>query len=109
MISILILILLGIICWFWADSMQARKIAIITTQRACEIRQLQLLDETVALKKISLKRGKNTRFAIWRTYQFDYCTNNDTRLHSTITLCGKSVVKLDLETRNNIVKLTPRL
>ncbi len=103
MISIVTLLIIAFVAWLWADSLHAKKIAVDVSKRACEIRKLQLLDDTAALASVSIRK-QNSRFCIWRTYKFEYYQADNQRLSSTITLCGKIVVRLGLTNRNNIVQ-----
>jgi hypothetical protein len=66
--ALLILLLLG---WFWLDSLRAREIAIGICRAACEQRDLQLLDQAVALQRIGF--GRTSRgLRLRRVFRFDF-------------------------------------
>lgn len=50
--AIFILLLIG---WYWLDSLRARELALGICRAACEQRALQLLDQTVALRRLRLR------------------------------------------------------
>jgi hypothetical protein len=66
--AILILLLLG---WFWLDSLRAREIAIGICRAACEQRDLQLLDQAVALQRIGVRRTPQG-LRLRRVFRFDF-------------------------------------
>jgi hypothetical protein len=68
LLAVLLLLLLG---WFWLDSMRAREIATEVCKTACAQRELQFLDQTVALRRLGLAwRSEGLRMR--RVYRFDF-------------------------------------
>jgi hypothetical protein len=68
LLGLFLLLLSG---WFWLDSLRAREIALGICQAACARRELQLLDQAVALRRLGLAwRGNGIRLR--RVYRFDF-------------------------------------
>jgi hypothetical protein len=68
LLAVFLLLLLG---WFWLDSMRAREIATEVCKSACKQRELQFLDQTVALRRLGLAwRSEGLR--VRRVYRFDF-------------------------------------
>jgi hypothetical protein len=68
LLAVFLLLLLG---WFWLDSMRAREIATEVCKTACKQRELQFLDQTVALRRLGLAwRSEGLRMR--RVYRFDF-------------------------------------
>jgi hypothetical protein len=68
LLAVFLLLLLG---WFWLDSMRAREIATEVCKTACAQRELQFLDQTVALRRLGLAwRSEGLRMR--RVYRFDF-------------------------------------
>ena len=88
---ILTLLALGLLAWFWADSLRAREHALRVCRKACAQIDAQLLDETVALRRLSIAR--NTQgYAVWRrTYNFEYSLDGTERLRGSVVLRGRAV------------------
>ncbi len=81
------LLLAGFIIWFWLDSARSREIATGICQKACQQRGVQLLDQTVALARLSLRwtpRGIRIR----RIFRFDYSDEGVGRNIGHLTLVG---------------------
>ena len=84
-VAFLVLICL---CWFWWDSLIAREKAGKLALRACEDAQVQLLDQTVALKKLWLKRKPNGHIALLRFYAFEFSSTGVERRKGLVVLLG---------------------
>ncbi len=86
--AILALLLIG---WFWLDSLRAKELATGVCRAACEQRNLQFLDQTVALRHLRVRRtfgGLRLR----RVYRFDFSEEGAGRRSGYLVLVG-----LDLE------------
>lgn len=77
--SIVILGLLGLIVWWWLASLRARENALWACRRACAREQVQLLDETVTLRRLGLARDGAGHIRIRRTYAFEFSLTGDDR------------------------------
>jgi len=87
----LFLITLTFLVWFWADSLRVREQALRACARACKQIDAQLLDQTVALRRIRIARDRNGR-AVWlRTYRFEYTLDGAQRLRGSAVLRGRTV------------------
>ncbi|MEJ1296345.1 MAG: DUF3301 domain-containing protein [Candidatus Sedimenticola sp. (ex Thyasira tokunagai)] len=87
MSSLSILLLFGAIIWFWLDSARAREIATAICTRSCEQQGLQLLDQTVTLRRLGL-RWPPQGVRIRRMFRFDYSEEGTSRLTGYIILIG---------------------
>lgn len=86
--SVAILILLGL-CWFWWDSLMASEKAGKLASQACNDAQVQLLDQTVALKKIWFKRKPNGHLGLLRYYAFEFSSTGVERRKGLVVLLGR--------------------
>jgi hypothetical protein len=84
--SIFLLILLGIVAWFWFDTLQCHERAKIICKHKCKELNLQLLDDTIALMRVRLKRNSRGRLNVQRMYQFEFTEGGNTRQHGTIIM-----------------------
>jgi len=82
--------------WFWIDSLRARERALEACAHACAERRLQLLDQTVALSRLSLKRNPQGHMRLWRVYVFEYSTDGADRWRGRATLFGPLVASVEI-------------
>lgn len=86
--TLLILIGIGLLLWFWQQSLRARELAVRAAQELCQRQDLQLLDATVALSGLRLQRAPAGHIALQRTYQFEYSRDGDERQRGFVLLLG---------------------
>ena len=82
--------------WFWLDSLRARDAALDCARRACEAEGVQLLDWTVAMKRIRLGRDEEGRRGFQRTYEFEFSDTGNNRIEGSITVIGQQLLALNL-------------
>lgn len=88
---IFVIITFGLLAWFWADSLRAREQALHVCRRACDKIDAQLLDETVALRRLGIARNPQGH-AVWRrSYNFEYSLDGVQRLRGSVVLRGRAV------------------
>jgi hypothetical protein len=95
--------------WFWMDSMRAREAALDAGRRACAAENVQFLDWTVAVRRMSLSRDEEGRLRIRRTYDFEYSDTGDNRLKGAVTLIGNRLVAVHIEPREAKPAVVTRL
>lgn len=96
MFEILLLLIILLISWFWLDTIAKREIAIFTGRELAHRCNLQLLDETVACKKLSLARNSRGHVQLVRLYEFEVSADGQTRLSCNLQLLGKQLQHWDI-------------
>lgn len=91
MFEILLLTLILLIAWYWYDSITKREIAIYAGRELAGRYRLQLLDETVACKKIRLGRNNKGQVQLIRFYVFEVSADGHSRLDCHLELLGKQL------------------
>ncbi len=97
--SLLFLALLAAIAWFWFDSLRAHEIAKGTIKQLCAYYQLQLVDDTVSLKRMQIQRATQksaVRFYLLRTYQFEFSPDGNELVQGVLLMHGSYPVFIDL-------------
>jgi hypothetical protein len=94
--GITILLLLGLL-WFWWDSRGVAERAISAARMRCESNGLTFLNDTVAWKKIRLKRNRHGRMQLQRTYFFEFASDMQQRYQGEVEMLGKELVTVSLE------------
>ncbi len=94
---IIFIVLLG---WFWLDSLRTREIAIGICRVACERRQVQFLDQTVALRRLGL-RWPHQGLRFRRVYRFDYSEEGAGRRIGYLVMLGVDLEEISLGLPNN--------
>ncbi len=82
--------------WLWWDGLKKRELAINAARRVCDQAGVQLLDETVAMKRMRLRRDDRQQIRLYREYGFEYSDTGDNRLPGRIYLLGDRVLDVNL-------------
>ena len=93
----MLLMLLGLLLWFWQDSMRAREKAREASTRACQQSDVQLLDDTVALERLWLQRDRDGRLSLERQYVFEFTDNGATRRMGYVVMVGRRLEILHMD------------
>jgi len=97
MMSLLFLLLLAALGWFWFNSLRALEIARNMGKHACNDANLQFLDDTVANISMALVRDKSGRRVLRRTYRFEFSETGNTRLEGRLILLGDTIESVTME------------
>ncbi len=88
--------LLGVVGWLWWDALQKRELAMLAVRAVCARAGVQLLDETVALRRMALRRGEDQQMRIYREFAFEYTIDGNDRLPGRARLLGGQMLGVDL-------------
>jgi len=80
---------------FWLDSLRARELATEVCRAACEQRDLQFLDQTVSLRRMSARRTPDG-LRLRRVYSFDFSEGGVGRRSGYLVLVGLELEELSL-------------
>lgn len=86
----------AVILYWWA-SQGMRQIALQACRAYCDKQDLQLLDESVGLRRIRVKRGERGRLGLCWTYEFEFTATGYDRFKGRITILSARVFDIDLE------------
>ena len=81
----------GLLALWWRASLEARACANAAALAACAGSGAQLLDGTVAFRRVDLARDGDGRLALVRSYVFDYTEDGASRRHGCVVLSGHEV------------------
>lgn len=70
------------------QALRIRELALQAARRACRDAGVQLLDQTVSIKRLSLSRDPRGRWRVWRQYQFEYSVEGYERECGHVIMLG---------------------
>ena len=76
----------GLVYLFQAT--RVRELALAAARRSTHTADVQLLDQTVSLNRVSLSRDRKGSWRIWRQYRFEYSRDGITREDGQIIMLG---------------------
>jgi hypothetical protein len=91
----LLFVFFGAAYWLWRG--YAVKETVLKAARAhCQALEVQLLDESVVLRGLWLKRDIHNSLRVRRSYTFEFTSTGDDRYHGCIVVLGAAIETIQL-------------
>lgn len=91
---------------YWWDSARAHEATLIRCRQVCAEMGVQFLDQTVALRRLSMGRNARGAIVLHRWYSFDFSPNGHDRRPGLAHLRGRAVEFVRLEMPDGPVIIT---
>lgn len=96
-ISLLGLLVLIAIGWFWLSSLRILEIARNAGKQACIKADVQFLDDTVASIGLGIARDDSGRRVLRRTYRFEFSETGNSRIEGTVIMLGDRIESVTMD------------
>lgn len=101
--------------YVWHNALRAREQARALANALCARAGLQLLDQSVALRRVSLRRVPGEGLRLQRCYRFEVSTDGHDRRHGSLDMLEGEVTSYDLPVHEatqvpasgNVIELRP--
>jgi len=90
--TLILLILSGLVLFVWSSAREAAENARLHARQACQRQNVQLLDQTVALRHFRLRRDDEGRMRLMRTYEFAYSADGINRQVAQLAMLGRQLL-----------------
>ena len=90
--ELLIISFLGLVAWLWYDAGQAKEVATLGAKLRCDSRGVLMLDQTVVLTRMRLRRARSGQLRPHYNYSFEFTTSGDDRNEGQITVMAGRVL-----------------
>ncbi|NQZ31035.1 MAG: DUF3301 domain-containing protein [Oceanospirillaceae bacterium] len=97
MLDLFMLTIICLIVYYWVSAQKIRELALKAAREECLKLDLQLLDGSVSLKKLKLKRADSGHLALLRVYNFEFSATGAERYSGNITMFGLKVEQVHLQ------------
>jgi hypothetical protein len=81
----------------WWQGQGVKAFALSKVVKYCNDQDLQLLDESLVLKRLWLARGSSGAVQIKRTYQFEFTSTGEHRYLGFVVMIGWKVIQLEMQ------------
>ena len=95
--TLIALAAVGVVMWYWSDSLRTREQALRICADACQQMNVQLLDQTVAVRKLSIGRDVGGRLRLRRDYGFEFSIDGAERFRGHAVLLGRSLEVVQMQ------------
>ena len=102
------LVALGLIIWFWSESLRSRELVLRACAEVCRQMDFQLLDQTVSVWKLGIGRDDTGRLRVRRYYVFEFSFDGVERHRGHAVLLGRSLEYVEMKHPDGSVIQGPR-
>lgn len=95
--SILWLTLIVITIYYWRGALRVKERAYAAAQTRCAEMDVQLLDETVYLRRIWFKRNDKGVLSLWRAFYFEFTVGGSDRYFGRVVMLGPNITQVELD------------
>ncbi len=95
--ALLLLIALAFVGMIWFRHDQLRRRALVAARRACSEAGMQLLDETVGLQRIRIRRDEGGWPRLHRIFAFEFSQSGNDRYAGWVEFGGETLLKVELD------------
>jgi hypothetical protein len=98
--EVISLLVFGLLCMYFLAAVRVRELALQSVVHASKRVEIQLLDQSVHIQRMSLSRGDRGRWHIWRQYRFDYTYEGVERRQGFVIMLGKQLQSIVVSERD---------
>lgn len=94
--SLVLTFLVCLCIWYWLKARELKDTALKYAVRHCNELDLSILDQTVALQKLALRRDLSGRLKVYREYSFDFSSTGEDRYKGVVKMMGPRLQSVKL-------------
>jgi len=94
---LLILSLMAAAAAYWWDAYGIKQMALGIVKARCKKLNLQLLDDSLVLRKLAFRKDSRKRVRVERRFTFEFTSTGEKRYQGVIIFLGKSLEHFDTE------------
>ena len=91
------LMLLAIAIIYWWKAYGVKQLALTATKSHCSEMNVQLLDESLALKRIRIRRDESGTLKLLRCFNFEFASTGDDRYCGETIMHGQRCITIKLD------------
>lgn|SRR5690606_21948122 len=88
---------LALVIFYWRRALLSKDIAFAAAQRHCREMDVQMLDQSVYLRRLWFKRNARGHLSLWRAFYFEFTATGADRYSGRVILLGRRVEAVQLE------------
>lgn len=94
--TLLWLILIALVIYYWIIALRAKEQAYLAVKQHCQHMDVQLLDQTIYLRRLWIKRSERGQLCWWRAFYFEFTATGADRYVGRILMLGDKVTDIQL-------------
>lgn len=83
--------------FYWRGALLVKERAFIAAQKRCAEMEVQLLDESIYLRRLWLKRNDAGKLSLWRAFYFEFTVSGADRYFGRVIVLGSRITQVELD------------
>ncbi len=101
-------VLIALVAWFWASNLRAREKACEIAEKACQVTDVQFLDDTVSISRLGIGRNRASgHLSLQRVYSFEFTLEGARRYEGRVAMHGEQVKAVHLDHPGGAIVMEP--
>jgi|SRR5690554_122661 len=88
---------LVLVAWYWHRALETRDRALVAAKQHCQAMDVQMLDQSVYLRRLWFRRNARGHLSLWRAFYFEFTTTGADRYIGRVILLGARVEAVQLD------------
>ncbi len=97
LLNLSFIVIVSFVLLFWWNTLGIKQLAYQAARDHCEEQGVQLLDQSVMLKRVRLKRNNAGGLSLLRVFAFEFASTGDERYHGEVSSLGRVPVGVKLD------------
>lgn len=83
--------------YYWWRALQAKDIAFAAANRHCREMDVQMLDQSVYLRRLWFRRNAKGALCLWRAFYFEFTSTGEDRYSGRVIMLARRIERVELE------------
>ncbi|MBU2885793.1 DUF3301 domain-containing protein [Gilvimarinus agarilyticus] len=83
--------------YYWWRALMAKEVALRAAARHCKEMDIQLLDQSVYLRRLWFKRNHKGALSLWRAFYFEFTSTGEDRYTGRVIMLGRRIEQVELD------------
>jgi len=85
------------VVFYWWRSLQSKAVAFNAAIRHCQEMEVQMLDQSVYLRRLWFKRNSSGALSLWRAFYFEFTVSGEDRYTGRVLMLARRVEAVQLD------------
>ncbi|MDO3381325.1 DUF3301 domain-containing protein [Gilvimarinus algae] len=83
--------------YYWWRALQTKDLAFAAAVRHCREMDVQMLDQSVYLRRLWFKRNSSGALSLWRAFYFEFTSTGEDRYSGRVIMLGRRIEAIQLD------------
>ena len=97
LLNLIFISAIALVVAFWWKTQGVKQLAFTIAKRRCDEVGVQLLDQSIMLKRLRLRRGRSGGLSVVRFFVFEFSASGAERYRGEVEMLGQHLARVEME------------